>query len=121
MAAGGLKAPSLTPDRIVAERTLEAVDRHTPATLRASEAIDADDITLPGPGRDVVGLVVRPQQDAEGAPPGASTPPTRLRPGVVHVHGGGMVLGTRFWDLDEPLTWVRDLGAVCSPRSTAAP
>jgi len=37
---------------------------------------------------------------------------TGERPGVVHVHSGGMVFGDRFAGLDQPLDWVDTLGVV---------
>lgn len=120
VASGGLEIVSLTPGRIAAERMTEAVDRPTLDSLRAIEGVDADEVTAPGPRGDVVMVVLRPGEDAPA--PGAAPPTTGLRPGILHVHGGGMVMGTRFWDLDEPLTWVSGLGAVVvSPEYRRAP
>lgn len=120
VASGGLEIVSLTPERIAAERRTEGVDRPTLASLQAIEGVDADEATVPGPCGDVVVAVLRPSEPDPAS--GAARPTTGLRPGVLHVHGGGMVLGTRFWDLDEPLTWVHDLGAVVvSPEYRRAP
>ncbi len=51
---------------------------------------------------------------------GTELPATVLRPGemaagapcVYWIHGGGMVLGDRFANLDVPLDWLTELGAV---------
>jgi len=38
--------------------------------------------------------------------------PTNAAPGVLWLHGGGMVMGDRFSQLDIPLEWLDELGAV---------
>jgi acetyl esterase/lipase len=37
---------------------------------------------------------------------------TGPRPGVLHVHSGGMVFGDRFAGLEQPLTWIETWGVV---------
>lgn len=34
-------------------------------------------------------------------------------PGILHLHGGGMILGNRFDDIDQPLDWVERHDAIC--------
>ncbi|HVQ96267.1 MAG TPA: alpha/beta hydrolase [Mycobacteriales bacterium] len=42
----------------------------------------------------------------------AGTGPTVARPGIVWLHGGGMVMGDRFSQIDIPLEWLDEFAAV---------
>ena len=42
----------------------------------------------------------------------AGADPAAARPGVLWMHGGGMVMGDRFAQIDIPLEWLDELGAV---------
>jgi acetyl esterase/lipase len=68
--------------------------------LLASRAIDREDHTLAGPDSDLQVTVFRPRA-ASGA-----------RPGILFLHGGGMIIGDRFTGIEELLKWTEWHGAV---------
>ena len=68
--------------------------------LLASHAIDREDHSIAAPGGDLTVTVFRPR----GV--------TGLRPGIVFLHGGGMIIGDRFSGIEELLHWTERHGAV---------
>ncbi|MCO8269345.1 alpha/beta hydrolase [Actinoplanes sp. TRM 88003] len=63
-------------------------------------AVDRREITIPGPdGTDLPLTIV--------SPPDATTAPC-----IYWIHGGGMVMGNRYSQIDIPLEWLDQLGAV---------
>lgn len=68
--------------------------------LLASRAIDREDHILAGPDGDLHITVFRPRS--------ASGP----RPGILFLHGGGMIIGDRFTGIEELLNWTEWHGAV---------
>jgi acetyl esterase/lipase len=61
-----------------------------------------EDNVVPGPRGDIPVTVMRPSAASE-------TSGSR-RPGVVFIHGGGFIVGDRFWGIDDQ--WIVSLGAV---------
>jgi acetyl esterase/lipase len=48
--------------------------------------------------------------------------PSGLRPGIFYIHGGGMIMGTRYMFLDGTFPWVKQLDAVLvTPEYRLAP
>jgi acetyl esterase/lipase len=99
-----LPAANLGPDTLaqvrgVAATTVEGVE----SLLTTGRTVDRRDLTITAPDGASVPLTVL-------SPPGLdrSTP----APCVYWVHGGGMVLGDRFSNIDIPLEWLDELGAV---------
>jgi acetyl esterase/lipase len=68
--------------------------------LLASRAIDREDETIAGPDGDLTVTVFRPRG------------PSGLRPGILFLHGGGMIIGDRFTGVEELLDWTERHGAV---------
>jgi acetyl esterase/lipase len=66
-------------------------------------AVDRQEITVPGPdGGEIPLAVLRP----------AGPAPATAAPCVYWIHGGGMVMGNRYSQLDIPLEWLDRFGAV---------
>jgi acetyl esterase/lipase len=71
-------------------------------TLLAGRAIDHREVTVPGPDGTPIPLsIYRPMRTDQQA-----------APCVYWIHGGGMVMGDRFSQIDIPLEWAESLGAV---------
>jgi len=90
----------LTPDTLAGYRRRLTEDR------RSIERLTGDDIvfeerTIPGPSGDLEVLIVHRRTVDPGAP------------GVLALHGGGFVLGSRFGDSDNLVMIARAFGAVC--------
>jgi acetyl esterase/lipase len=67
----------------------------------AEAGVERRDVTIPGyRGGEIQVSVLRRQGS------------TRVRPGIYHTHGGGMIIGDRFTGLDMLLRWITDLDAV---------
>ncbi|WP_330274955.1 alpha/beta hydrolase [Lentzea sp. NBC_00516] len=102
-AAIDLSRPPLTADGIAARRAANRVVTDAELTRDGSVTFteqDADGVPV---------LVLRPAGVAEGPP-------------VLHVHGGGMVAGTRRSDLHVLAEWVSELGVTLfSPEYRLAP
>jgi acetyl esterase/lipase len=99
----GLRAilpPTLTPDLIQPMR--EASPAVGIDELIAGRPITRTDHTVPGHQGDPIEVTVFAREGRTGA-----------GPGIVQLHGGGMVLGDRFGGIDQPLTWVERFDAVC--------
>ncbi|SES72360.1 alpha/beta hydrolase [Nonomuraea wenchangensis] len=69
--------------------------------LLRGRTVDRRDVTVPGSGGAPIPMTVL---TPAGAAPGA--------PCVYWMHGGGMIMGDRFSQLDIPLEWLDRLGAV---------
>jgi acetyl esterase/lipase len=68
--------------------------------LLASREVDREDRRIPGPGGEIDLTVLRAR--------GAAGP----RPGLLFLHGGGMIIGDRFTGVEEVLDWVEEHGMV---------
>ncbi|MET9229183.1 alpha/beta hydrolase [Lentzea sp. NPDC003310] len=101
-AAPGFPPPPLTPDRI--------------GWRRANGRVVTDaDLTRGG-------AVTFTEEDADGVPVLVLRPSGSDGPPVLHVHGGGMVAGTRRSDLQVLAEWVAELGVtLVSPEYRLAP
>jgi acetyl esterase/lipase len=75
-----------------------------PETALAGQAVDRRDVTVPTADGGSVGLTV--------LSPSGATPGLGGAPCVYWVHGGGMVMGDRFSQIDIPLEWLARFGAV---------
>jgi acetyl esterase/lipase len=99
-----IPAANLGPDTLAQVRGLAATTAEdVESLLTTGRAVDRRDLTVTAPDGTPVPLTVL-------SPPGLdrSTP----APCVYWVHGGGMVMGDRFSNLDIPLEWLDELGAV---------
>ncbi len=67
----------------------------------AGRAVEWEDRTIPGPGGALEITIVRPAARAE-AP----------APGILSIHGGGMILGTRFFGTPEIIDFAERFGTV---------
>ncbi|NKE60174.1 alpha/beta hydrolase [Lentzea sp. PSKA42] len=68
------------------------------------------------------GSVTFTEEDADGVPVLVLRPARSTGPPVLHLHGGGMVAGTRRTDLHVLAEWVEELGVVLvSPEYRLAP
>ncbi|WP_394618349.1 alpha/beta hydrolase [Lentzea sp. JNUCC 0626] len=68
------------------------------------------------------GVVAFSEEDADGVPVLVLRPTGAVGPPVLHIHGGGMVAGTRRSDLHVLAEWVAELGVVLvSPEYRLAP
>ncbi|KAA9134394.1 alpha/beta hydrolase [Microbacterium caowuchunii] len=86
-AIGRVMSPTITPDMIPAARQ-EPSRRPTPETLAAA-GLEARDVVIPGfAGASIEVSVVQPVGR------------TGTGPGIFHIHGGGMILGDRWSDLE---------------------
>jgi acetyl esterase/lipase len=96
------KYPStITPDMIGALRDGLAAEAVPVAELVEGLGIDWQELDIPGAdGTTMRGTVFRPANQ------------TGLAAGIVHTHGGGMVVGNRFISSELYLDWVSELGAV---------
>ncbi|MGQ0465553.1 MAG: alpha/beta hydrolase [Sporichthyaceae bacterium] len=98
---GGVFPPTVTPDLIPHLREISPhIGAPTPEELRERRIVRVD-YTVPGyNGQDIEVSVLRSEQAAG------------LRPGVVHMHAGGMIVGGRFSGFTSVLDWIDVLGAV---------
>ena len=84
---GRVMSPTITPDMIPAARR-EPSRRPTPEALAAA-GLEARDVVIPGyAGASIEVSVVQPVGR------------TGTGPGIFHIHGGGMILGDRWSDLE---------------------
>ncbi|MET7394048.1 alpha/beta hydrolase [Dactylosporangium sp. NPDC005572] len=91
----GLDAEALAQIRPFAAQPVEP--------LLDGRAVDRREITIPGPDGTPIALsILRPAGPAPAAAP----------PCVYWIHGGGMVMGNRYSQLDIPLEWLEQFGAV---------
>lgn len=97
--AANLGPDTLAQVRGLAATTAEAVE----SLLTTARTIDRRDLTVNAPDGASVPLTVL-------SPPGLDR--SAPAPCVYWVHGGGMVMGDRFSNIDIPLQWLDELGAV---------
>jgi acetyl esterase/lipase len=92
--------PRLTLDNIPALRAQQVLP--SDEELRRGGAVELEERQVPGPAGapDLSVLILRP---ARGQGPW---------PGVYHIHGGGMIMGTRRTGTPEMARWVDEVGAV---------
>ncbi|GAA0621146.1 alpha/beta hydrolase [Kribbella sandramycini] len=88
--------PEVTPAVLPAMRQASALP---PGQLLANQPLTRTDHTTPAPDGHLVPLTVLTPTVASGAC-------------VVWLHGGGMILGDRFSQIDIPLEWLAELGVV---------
>lgn len=94
---------SIRADRIPAIRRSRAALRLSDDALRAGGRVEFEERTVPGPvGAPDIGVLIL--RRAGEAPHDA--------PGLVHLHGGGMILGDNRSGADALLPWVIEFGAV---------
>jgi len=89
----------------------EQLEQFLPAdddALRREGAVELEERQIPGPdgAADLSVLILRPARGPGGRGPG------RALPGVYHIHGGGMVMGTNRTGADEMARWADEVGAV---------
>lgn len=70
--------------------------------LLAGRPITRTDHTVPGHQGDAIEVTALARTERSGT-----------GPGILQLHGGGMVLGDRFGGIDQPLAWVERFDAVC--------
>ncbi|GLX92450.1 alpha/beta hydrolase [Herbidospora sp. NBRC 101105] len=89
--------PELTPEVVA---TLRAIPSAPLGTLLGGRAVERREVTVAAEDGAEIPLTVL-------VPPGAVNAPC-----VVWIHGGGMIMGDRFANLDIPLEWLDRFGAV---------
>lgn len=95
---------TITPDGIAAARALETPDAELAAALECADPagdLDHRTVSIPGFGGDPITVAILARRDHRGA-----------GPGILHSHGGGMVLGHRYSGIGEIAAWVREFDAV---------
>ena len=91
--------PSPTKEDIVERRKFLAV---LEAKYEDHPDLSREDLTIPGPDGNTIELtIVKPKAPAKG-----------LRNAIYYIHGGGMIMGTRHFMLQETFPWVKELDAV---------
>ncbi|KAI2781180.1 lipase [Daldinia loculata] len=98
------KALGGTPERYEVEKLRkDAAARTQPLTnaLLTDESVKVDDVTIPGPRRDLTVSVVRPAA-ATGD----------QHPCIFYIHGGALVAADRFAGLDTSVVWAREFNAI---------
>ena len=101
---GAMLAASPLPDTITPDM-IEAL-RAVPFTAPIDEtlstrAVEHEERTIAGPQGELTVSIFRPRGK------------TGVGPGIYFLHGGGMIIGDRFTDIERPLDWVEEFGAVC--------
>ncbi|KAH7064867.1 Alpha/Beta hydrolase protein [Macrophomina phaseolina] len=81
---------------------LSAVSAPAKAAILADPALTHIERTIPGPGGPLTISVLRPKNEKPLSSAGSERHQDSpvLLPGIVHFHGGGMILGSRFLSLD---------------------
>lgn len=90
----------VTLDVLATVRDLNAAGALTDEQMRRDGAIDVERRRVPGADGDITVLIARPA--------GAAGP----LPGVVHLHGGGLMSGDERSDMPVVLDWVEQAGVV---------
>jgi acetyl esterase/lipase len=103
------------------EGRLAAVREHLPATI-TPEMIQPMRAAAPAAGVDemLAGFAVTRIEHTIAGHEGGSVEVSVLAsiekgagPGILYVHGGGMISGDRFGGIGQPLRWVERFGGVC--------
>ena len=97
---GGVFPPTVTAEMIPRLRELSHIGAPTQVELRERRIVRTDHMVPGHNGGDIEVSVLRSQRAAG------------LRPGVVHMHAGGTVVGDRFSGFAALLDWIDGLGAV---------
>jgi acetyl esterase/lipase len=101
LASSGDMAPmTITPEMV--SLVQEASVSPPVSQLLAGRAVTHRDVTLPGYGGGQLLAAVFARADHR-----------RPGPGILHLHGGGMIMGDRFSGLPVALDWVERFDAVC--------
>ncbi|KAI8628182.1 alpha/beta hydrolase fold-3 domain-containing protein [Xylariaceae sp. FL1651] len=82
-----------------------ASERTKPLTdaLLADRSVRIENLSIPGPRRNLTLSVVRPR---------AESPVMKPRPCIFYIHGGALISCDRFAGLDTSVVWARDLDAI---------
>lgn len=64
-------------------------------------AISHEEKVIPGPRGDIELAILRSRKTAGGK-----------RPGIVYYHGGGMIIGTRFFGIRTTFDWIKEFDAI---------
>ncbi|KAI0011233.1 lipase [Xylariaceae sp. FL0662B] len=99
-----VKALGGMPDRYEVEKLRnDALVRTQPFTdaLLADKSVNIEDVSIPGPRRDLILSVVRPAQSKSAG-----------HPCIFYIHGGALVAADRFAGLDYSVVWARELNAI---------
>ena len=100
----GLKAfpvaPSFTKESLVELRKAYAPLATAEANL-TDPAISHEEKVIPGPRGNIELAILRLRNTAGGK-----------RPGIVYYHGGGMIMGTRFFGISATFDWIKEFDAV---------
>jgi len=92
--------PPLTPEAI--EQTQAGMlSMSTPELILTDPAISHEEKTIPGPGGKIELTILRSKTSTGG-----------LRPVIYYMHGGGMLLGSRLFGLNQTFEWIKELDAV---------
>lgn len=92
------KDPSLGLEKVMNSRERLA-PLCAPETVIHDPELTHGEITIQGPdGGEIILSILRSKTSAGGA-----------RPAIYHIHGGGMVFGTRFFLLGSKLPWMKEL------------
>jgi acetyl esterase/lipase len=99
---------SILAEDILGRREDRKALRPSDELLRQEGAIEFEERAVPGPAGqpDISLLILRPAAGAGRGEPAAGAP------GLLHIHGGGMILGDNRSGVEHLLRWVVDLGAV---------
>lgn len=97
---------SIALDGIAARREAQGALRPTDEMLSRGGAVSFEERTAPGPAGqpDISLLILRPSTSP--ADPGAPAP------ALLHIHGGGMIVGDNRFGADRLLDWVIEFGLV---------
>jgi acetyl esterase/lipase len=94
------KLPPLTDEVVVQIR--KALDAQaTPEVTLTDPAISHVEKTIPGPGGSISLSILRSRTSAGGA-----------RPGIVYMHAGGMILGSKLFGIQGTFEWIKQLDAI---------
>ena len=96
--------PPLTREALAGARTGAATMFPTPAELVGDRPVNVTERVIPGPaGAPELEITVLTPRD-RGSDPGL--------PGLYNIHGGGMIVGHRYWETGRLLDLVLELGVV---------
>ncbi|KAJ5162386.1 hypothetical protein N7492_007778 [Penicillium capsulatum] len=94
-----------TPEEIAIRR--KTLNFSLEDVLRGREhLITHEETTFPGPAGPLQASIFRPKKTNN------ANASTTITPGILHIHGGGHIAGTRFLGIEAVLDWVVDLGAI---------
>ena len=94
------KFPPLT-DEVVVQIRKAMDEQATPEFTLTDPAISHEERTIPGPGGSIALSILRSRTSAGGA-----------RPGIVNMHGGGMIFGSKLLGIQGTFEWIKQLDAI---------